>query len=160
MKDILSGIRKWWFRTENVICVSSSVSFAHLCVNVKLLDYGLRFEFTLPGILNRLNPFYYFCRGCVWLLRKVTKNSFSSVWWHFGSYKALELQIMESSNLFAFKYCWNMHCDHWGHQLECGLAGIEFLAIFYDSRHWNDGELVPCCGPSAKSSTASGEGGN
>ena len=141
---MIEQLKEWWLDRWRVFFVEFSVAFSCLYVRLIILDYGLDFSIKLPYLLNNLNPINWLTK-CVFravLMLFGVYDSISVYWyWRFGKWKYLELDVTNSYKLFSFSYCWNEHCDHWGHSLEIAVAGLEVAAKFNDTRHWED--IIP-----------------
>ncbi len=57
-----------------------------------------------------------------------------------SSYKAWEVQVMETNNIVEFEFRLTFRQDHAGISLELGLLGRNICAQIYDTRHWNHNE--------------------
>ena len=136
-------LKKWWLEQYSIINVAFGVALSTIYVRCTILNYGIDFKIELPWCLNNLNPIYWLAKGIVFIVSKLTKNCFCCLFWKFGKNKGLELQLFPKYEIIAFEYCWNEHCDHWGHWTAATIAGLGWNASFADNRHWDDDKTTP-----------------
>ena len=133
-------LKEWWKDHCNIIHIAFGVAFSELSVRLIILDHGLNLSIELPYLLNKLNPINWLtkCAFHAVLMLFGLYNRISVCWfWRFSKWKGLELEIMDKYYLLSFSYCWSEHCDHWGHDMEIAVAGLEATVRYYDNRHWD-----------------------
>ena len=136
-EKIKAKIQKWWVWQHSIIDIAFGVALSTVYVRFKILGRGIDFKVELPWCLNKYNPIYQLARGIVHLVSKLTNNHSCCLFWKFGGYKGLELQLCSNYKMLGFEYDWLEHCDHWGHRASIIVAGLGFHAWFADSRHWD-----------------------
>jgi len=73
-------------------------------------------------------------------IRNPWSNRFANVkcWsWKVSKHKAIELEILKSTDIIDFHFSVTHRQDHAGFDFEIGLLGYNVHFIFYDGRHWN-----------------------
>ena len=139
-------LKKWWLSRWNVIHVSFGVALSTVYVHFKILDYGMDFEIKLPFALNKLNPINLLTKEMLRIVKKLCgKADYYSLckYWKLSKWKYLELEVVPYYAILSFAYDWCVHCDHWGHEVDITVAGLEFSASFHDARHWNNETDAP-----------------
>ena len=142
----MNVVKEWWASRYSVVHVMLRVAFSGVYLHLVVLDYGLTVGVSLPYILDTLNPIRLVTMWLFRLLLTACGKSYGvSLWkfWKLSAHKGFELELADSCNMFAFDYHWTVHFDHWGHQVDVAVAGLELSAHFRDNRHWNDEQNAP-----------------
>lgn len=136
-KTIRKRLKEWWLSRYQVIHIGVGVAFSHLYVYLVILDYGIKFRIELPYVLDKLNSINWITKSILNLVLKWCGFSRGYLFWRLGEWKSIEVQIIHSCKILSFDYIWKVHADHWGHEVECVVAGINLRAEFADGRHWD-----------------------